>query len=136
MFVPSVQFFSEQEWKEKEKSHAEEIIQLWSRYAPNMTWDNVIGYLPVTPYYVSGMARNYLRHGSPFFLDMIPPQLGRYRPIPELASGRMPIKNLYATGAAWHPSSGSNPFQGYNIYKIMAQDLGLRKPWEEKGRPY
>jgi hypothetical protein len=48
----------------------------------------------------------------------------------------MPIKNLYATGAAWHPYPGAHSFQGYNVYKVMAEDFGLRKPWEEKGRPY
>ncbi|MDP2743798.1 MAG: hypothetical protein Q8P00_01875, partial [Dehalococcoidia bacterium] len=136
VFVPSVQFFTEKEWKEKEKSHAQEVMNMWSRFAPNMTWDNVIGYLPITPYYTAGRARNYARHGISAIIDPIPPQQGRFRPIPELASGRMPIKNLYATGSAWHPFHGSNPFQGYNVYKVMAQDLGLRKPWDEKGRPY
>jgi phytoene dehydrogenase-like protein len=136
VFVPSVGYFSEQEWKEKEKTHAEEILWLWGQFAPNVSWDNVIGYLPVTPHYTAGRAKNYARHGSNFILDVIPPQMGRFRPIPELSSGRMPIKNLYATGAGWHPGPGSNPYNGYNIYKVMAEDLGLRKPWEENGRPY
>jgi phytoene dehydrogenase-like protein len=136
VLMPSADHFSEQGWKEKEKSHTEEVLQMWGRYAPNITWDNVIGYFNTSPYYISKVARNYARHGTPSIISSAPSQMGRNRPIPELASGRMPIKNLYATGSGWHPSGGSNPFQGYIIYKVMAEDLGLRKHWEETGRPY
>jgi hypothetical protein len=48
----------------------------------------------------------------------------------------MPIEKLYATGTAWHPAANGWAWQGYNAYKVMAEDLGLPKPWEEKGRPY
>jgi len=35
-------------------------------------------------------------------------------------------------------TSASNAWsrEGYNVYKVMAEDFGLKKPWEEKGRPY
>jgi len=128
---------SEAEWKKMEKQHAEDVLSFWQKFAPNMTWDNVIGYVPITPYYTSRDLRNFSwQHGNHAVIDTSPPQTGRFRPIPELASGRMPIKNLYATGAGWHPFPGAHPAQGYNIYKIMAEDFGLRKPWEEKSRPY
>ncbi|HLA27590.1 MAG TPA: hypothetical protein VJZ49_06820 [Syntrophales bacterium] len=38
---------TDKEWKEFEKTHAEEVIELWQKYAPNMTWDNVIGFNPI-----------------------------------------------------------------------------------------
>jgi phytoene dehydrogenase-like protein len=127
---------SEIEWKKFEKEHADDILKIWSRHASNMTWDNVIGYVPVTPFFTSRHARNWGPAGNWAVIDHPPSQLGRFRPIPELASGRMPIKNLYATGAGWHPFAGAHSTQGYNIYKIIAEDFGLRKPWVEKGRPW
>jgi len=63
-------------------------------------------------------------------------QLGKYRPVPELARHKTPIPGFYATGAAWPPTGGAWPGQGYACYKVLAEDFGLRKPWEEKGREY
>ncbi|MDY6863047.1 MAG: hypothetical protein SV062_08665, partial [Thermodesulfobacteriota bacterium] len=126
----------ENQWKEWEKRHAREIIETWERYAPNMTWDNVIGYNPVTPYYTANMCKNYAPAGNWCVIDNIPSQFGRTRPIPELANHRMPITNLYATGSAWHPYGSAHSIQGYNCYKIIAEDLGLNKPWYEKGRAF
>ena len=128
--------YTEQEWKKLEKQFAEQIINNWQKYAPNMTWDNVIGYVPVTPFFVSRHAKNWGPWGNLSVIDNTPPQIGRMRPISELASGRMPIKKLYATGSGWHPFACAFSWQGYNIYKVIAEDMGLRKPWEEKGRPY
>jgi len=127
---------TESQWKRFEKEHAEDVVKMWERYAPNMTWDNVIGYVPVTPFFTSRHARNWGPAGNWSVIDECPSQLGRFRPIPELASGRMPIKNLSATGVGWHPFAGGSSIQGYNIYKIIAEDFGLRKPWVEKGRPW
>jgi len=127
---------SEKEWRAYEKKHADEILRYWQKYAPNMTWDNVIGYLPVTPYYSTKHARNWGKAGNIVVVDGCLSQVGRNRPTPNLASGRTPVKGLYATGAGWHPFGGANSMQGYCAYKVMAEDLGLRKPWEEKGRPY
>jgi len=127
---------SEEEWKKYEKQHAKDVIKMWQRYAPNMTWDNVIGYVPVTPFWTSRQAKNWGPAGNWAVIDQCPSQMGRFRPIPELSSGRMPIKDLYATGVGWHPWAGGTSIQGYNSYKVIAEDFGLRKPWEEKGRPY
>jgi beta-carotene ketolase (CrtO type) len=128
--------FTEKEWKELETRHAREIIRYFGKYAPNMTWDNVIGYLPVTPFYSSKQARNWGKSGNIIVIDGPPSQVGRNRPTPNLASGRMPVEGLYATGSGWHPYGAAHSMQGYCIYKVMAEDFGLQKPWEEKGRPY
>jgi phytoene dehydrogenase-like protein len=128
---------SDQEWKQREKDLAEMVISQWNKYAPNINWDNVIGYVPVTPYFTAQFSKTYgPLVGCNNVLDPTPVQSGRFRPLLELSSGRMPVKNLYATGAGWHPHCGAMGFQGYNIYKVMAEDFGLSKPWEEKGRPY
>ncbi|MDY6864308.1 MAG: hypothetical protein SV062_15140 [Thermodesulfobacteriota bacterium] len=125
-----------EEWKVKEKEHADDVIAYWQKYAPNMTWDNVIGYIPVTPYFTSQHGRHWGPQGNWNVIDGTPTQVGRWRPTPELASGGTPIKNLYATGAGWHPYGGGYSAQGYNMYKILAEDYGLIKHWEGKDRPY
>ncbi len=135
-FVLPADSMSEKEWKECEKRHAENVIETWNRYAPNVSWDNVIAYTPVTPFYTASQCKNYGPAGNWCVIDNIPSQFGRVRPIPELASHRIPIENLYATGSAWHPYGAAHSIQGYNCYKVIAEDLGLRKPWGEKGRPY
>ena len=127
---------SEQQWLEFKKTHAEDVIREWQEYAPNMTWDNVIGYDPKLPYdgalelinmapwggYSSGPKPE---HNKP--LNM--------RPMSEWASYRItPIKNLYGTGAGWQMDASCQA--GYVAYKAIAEDFGLRKPWEEKGRSW
>jgi phytoene dehydrogenase-like protein len=135
-FVLPANAITEAEWLEFKKQHAEDVINLLQRHAPNMSWDNVIGYVPLTPYDHCRLA-NMAPTGNWAVIDCgYPSQYGRFRPVPELARHRTPIKNLYATGAAWPPFAGAHSWQGYNCYKIITEDFGLRKPWEEQGRPF
>ena len=134
-FVLSAEQLTEKEWRTFKLKHAKQVMETWKDYAPNMTWDNVIGYTPQTPLECARML-NMAPEGNWAVLDHIPSQMGKFRPVPELAGHKTPIANLYATGAGWHPSGGAMACQGYNCYKVMADDFGLRKPWEEKGREY
>lgn len=135
MVVPA-DAMSEREWMEYKKKHADETIKYLLEYAPNMTWENVIGFDAITPYDIAKRNINMAPTGNWAVIDDIPGQTGKYRPIIELADHRTPIKNLYATGAAWPTSAGAHAGQGYRCYKAMADDLGLRKPWVEKARPF
>ncbi|KPK21796.1 MAG: hypothetical protein AMK69_21005 [Nitrospira bacterium SG8_3] len=129
--------FSEEEWKEIAKRHADEIIRFWGKYAPNVNWDNVIGYVPVTPHFTLKHSSNYGPSGNWHIIDLIPCQVGPFRPTPELANIRnFPIKNLYPASAAWGLMPGANACQGYVAYKVMAEHFDLPRPWEERGRPY
>ncbi len=134
-FVLPAYALSEKEWLEykKQKPIVEQAI--WQEYAPNMTWDKIIDCYIHSPYDTLQLA-NFAPSGSDMIIDAVPHQVGSCRPIPELAQHRTPVKNLYATGSAWPPRGCAASWQGYNCYKIMAEDYGLRKPWDEKGRPY
>ena len=127
--------FTERQWMDFKRRHAEETIAEWRKYAPNMNWDNVIGYDSLTPYDTAARLKN-MPAGDQAMVDTVPGQMGKLRPIPELARYRTPIKNLYATGAAWGLMHSGSAAQGYACYKAIADDLGLRKPWEEKGRRF
>jgi len=126
---------TEREWLQFKREHANATIKRWQEFAPNMTWDNVIGYNPITPYDIAGRLPG-MRTGCVIIIDFIPSQFCRNRPIPELARHKTPIENLYATGGAWHPFGNASCWQGYNCYKIIAEDYDLPKPWEQERRPF
>ena len=134
-FVLGADKRSEKEWRAYHKHHAEYVMKLMGKVAPNMTWDNVIGYTPQSPFHAARMT-NMAPTGNWAIIDHIPSQMGRWRPIPELARHATPIKGLYATGAAWLPSAGGMASQGYNCYKVMAEDMGLDLPPHAKIRGY
>jgi phytoene dehydrogenase-like protein len=130
---PPASAHTEREWLEIKKRYAEELMSIWQKHAPNMTWDNVIGCDYSTPYDQLRL-KNLGPNGCMALLDRVPYQTDDKRPIPELANHRTPIKNLYATGSAWHLGANSGASESYNCYKIIAKDMNLGKPWEEPGK--
>lgn len=130
---PRASDLSESEWLKLKTRFAEDLIDVWGRYAPNMTWDNLIGVDTNSPY-DNLRLKNLAPHGNFSGIDQSLFQRGSNRPIPELANHRTPIKDLYCTGGCWHVGSNASADSAYNCYKIIAQDLGLGKPWEEKGK--
>lgn len=130
---PPASAHTEKEWMELRERYAREIVGLWHNHAPNITWDNIIGCHPNTPFDNLRM-RNLAPDGSNAIIDCSPYQRYQNRPIPELANHRTPVANLYATGGAWHPGANASAAEAYNCYKIIATDLGLAKPWEEQGK--
>ena len=130
---PPVRAHTEREWLDIKKQYAEDLMTLWQRHAPNMTWDNVIGCDSNTPYDQLRM-KNMAPDGSPGVIDRVPHQVEDKRPTPELANHRTPIKNLYATGSAWHLGGHSGASESYNCYKIIAKDMNLPGPWQEPGK--
>ena len=132
MQAPPAHAHSEAEWLEIKKRYAENMLKVWREFAPNMTYDNVIGVDSNSPYDCLRMA-NLAPHGNCQTVDRSVFQQNENRPIPELANHRVPVKNLYATGAAWHPGPNGGSGESYNCYKIIASDLGLDNPWEKLG---
>jgi phytoene dehydrogenase-like protein len=131
--APPATEHTEKEWMEIKKRYADELMSIWQKHAPNMTWDNVIGIDCQTPYDANHM-KNLAPNGCMAVLDRVPHQCEDKRPMPELANHRTPIANLYATGAAWHIGANSSAAESYNCYKIIAKDMNLAKPWEEPGK--
>ncbi len=125
---PPASVFTEKQWLELKDQYADELITIWQDYAPNMTWDNVIGIDTNTPY-DANRQKNLEPNGTMAGIDRAPYQTDDLRPTPELANHRTPIKNLYATGGCWHVGSNAGSSESYNCYKIIAKDLGLDNPW-------
>ncbi len=130
---PPASAYTEKEWKIIKKRYTKDLMELWQKFAPNMSMDNIIKLHANTPFDNLRM-KNLEPNGSNAIIDCVPYQRNENRPIPELANHRTPIKNLYATGSCWHPGANASSAEAYNCYKILATDLDLEKPWEEKGK--
>jgi len=58
-----------------------------------------------------------------------------YRPLPELATYRTPIENLYLTGASTHPGGGVFAASGRNTAHVVLADVNSRSVagWLRRG---
>ncbi len=128
---------TEKEWMEIKRQFTDDMMTIWGKFAPNMTWDNLIGVDTNSPYDAVRM-KNLEPNGNFAGIDRSLWQAAGNRPIPELANHRTPVKNLYCTGGYWHGGCNAGSNEAYNCYKIIANDLNLGKPWEEQGKeePY
>jgi len=130
---PPASWHTEREWLEIKKWYAEQMITVWGKHAPNMTWDNIIGIDTNSPYDATRL-KNLAPNGNFAGIDRSLYQTNENRPTPELANHRTPVKNLYCTGGCWHAGSNASADAAYNCYKIIATDMALGKPWEEPGK--
>lgn len=125
---------TEAEWMQIKKEAPDHFLQEWRRFAPNMTWDNVIAANIDTPWDIMHRSDNFLE-GNWGLIPGIPSQWGASRPIPEFAQYQIPtIDNFWLPNGSCHYSLGLTGWAGYNCYKRMAQKYDLWKPWE--GRMY
>ena len=111
-------------------------MRWWGRVAPNMTWDNVIGYNSITPYSLTEEDPvAYGKEGCWFHIDGAPAQSDCWLPIPEWAHNKIPeIEGIYTAGRCYGVGAGSS--EGYRCYRVMAEDFGLPIPGMKRGRPY
>ena len=134
-FSAPASYFTEREWLQIKRDLFHEIIQQWGWYAPNMTPDNVIGIQADTSYDTQQRNIN-MRDGDTAVGRMVVSQMGRFRPFAEVSRYKTPIESLYISGAGTHYGLGTARSNSYNCFKVIAEDFGLEKIWEKKGRPY
>lgn len=132
--APPASWLTEKEWLQIKREATEQFLQYWQRFAPNMTWDNVIATNIDTPYDAQHRSDNFVE-GSWVLLPLIPSQWGKFRPLPELAQYQIPgIENFWMASGSCHTSVAVLACASYNCYKRIAQKHNLWKPWE--GRLY
>jgi phytoene dehydrogenase-like protein len=135
-YGPPVHLFTEKQWLKMKKEVEDLMLKQWQIYAPNMTRDNVIEAFITTPY--DHLLRNIdALNGSWSYGAMLPSQLDRFRPIPDLSSYRLPfLKNMYICSSNMHSGAGIARGSSYNCFKVIAEDFGLEKIWDKKGRAW
>jgi phytoene dehydrogenase-like protein len=124
-FAAPTRFFLASRWQELRKEFEDAIIRQWQIYAPNMTRENIIGCRVFTPYDIE-LRRPNMHQGSIAIGDMIISQMDRFRPTPELADYRTPIKNFYLCSAATHNGVGTGRGCSYNCYQVIRKDFSLK----------
>ena len=108
---------------------AEKIIEVFARYAPNMTRKNIIGQHVYT-------GREYVAEfpqmrGGDIFMGALNAEQVMY----DHFGYRTPINGLYMAGSAAHPGGAISGGSGYISAGIIARELGLKlwwQPWDAR----
>lgn len=134
LFFPPASSHTREQWREIKATYNDLVLKRLQRWAPNMTWSNVIADKFTTPLDFQDECR--LMEGDFCNGSVRPDQLAHNRPFPEAAQYRTEIKNLYLCGPGQHPLGSVSCGPGYNAFKAIADDFGLEKIWEKSGRGY
>jgi phytoene dehydrogenase-like protein len=116
-------------WDDVKEDYAERCIAKWREYAPNLTPDNIMAVATQTPADIENRIVNMAR-GGVFMGRMHLAQMEHFRPLPELAQFRTPIKGLYMAGACMHPGGGIIAGPGVIAADLIFDDLKLPKWWD------
>jgi phytoene desaturase len=112
------------QWDDVREGVADNILEVLYRYAPNMR-GKIIDRFIQTPLDLE--RRLALLRGNVMHLEMSFDQMFFFRPTPELAQYRTPVKGLYLTGASTHPGGGVFAASGYNTARVVLSDLRQRR---------
>jgi phytoene dehydrogenase-like protein len=108
-------------WDDIREREADKLYDLVCQYAPNMRGKMIGRYIqsPLDIERTLGLLRANVMH-----LEMSLDQMFFFRPLPELAAYRTPLKGIYLTGASTHPGGGVFAASGYNTAKVIIKDRG------------
>jgi phytoene dehydrogenase-like protein len=115
------------QWDDVREQVADNILEVLYRYAPNMR-GAILDRFIQTPLDLE--RRLGLLRGNVMHVEMSLDQMFFFRPLPELASYRTPVRGLYMTGASMHPGGGVFGASGYNTARVVLNDQRRgRKLW-------
>jgi phytoene dehydrogenase-like protein len=103
-------------WETIQEREADKLYELVCRYAPNMRGKLIDRFIqsPLQIEQMHGLLRANVMH-----LEMSIDQMFFFRPLPELAAYKTPLKGLYLTGASTHPGGGVFGASGYNTARVV-----------------
>ena len=118
-----------QSYEDFKREFAEEIIETWARYCPNMTRQNIIGqYVYTAREYTQELVN--MRQGD-IFMGAFNAEQVMYNHF----GYRTPLPNLYLAGSPCHPGGAISGGAGYIAAGIIARDLGIApwwRPWDAR----
>jgi phytoene dehydrogenase-like protein len=118
------------EWEDIMEGYADDVIERWKVYAPNLCAEKPITRYVYPPTYIEkklvNMVKGSIKHGT-----YISTQMGYFRPNDTCSGYRTPIKGLYVAGASTYPGGMVLLGGGYNAAGVIADDLGLERWWKE-----
>jgi phytoene dehydrogenase-like protein len=129
-FFPKASDLSEKEWDEVKASYNARFLELWQKYAPNMTRDNVIADALYTPFEIEkemGMPEGDFGHGRP------KEGWGLFgaQPADMFERNRTDLEGLYTCAG-----NGVSAAPGYSTFKAITEDYDLPRIWKRDDRIY
>ncbi len=113
-----------QTWADIRQREAGRLLDTLNEYAPNVR-DAVEDVFIEDPEDLE--RRVGLVNGNIMHVEMSLDQMFFFRPLPELAGYRTPVKWLYLTGASTHPGGGVSAMSGRNAAHVVLDDLAKSK---------
>jgi phytoene dehydrogenase-like protein len=113
-----------QQWDDIREDVAESILEVLYRYAPNMRGKIIDRHIQ-SPLDLE--RRIGLINGNVMHVEMSLDQMFFFRPVPELANYRTPIRGLYLTGASTHPGGGVFGASGLSTSRVVLHDQSVRR---------
>jgi phytoene dehydrogenase-like protein len=108
-----------EDWDSIAERESDKLYDLVCRYAPNMKGKLIDRFIQ-TPLQIEQM--HGLLRGNVMHLEMSLDQMFFFRPLPEMAAYKTPLKGLYLTGSSTHPGGGVFGASGYNTAKVVLRD--------------
>ncbi|MDY6864065.1 MAG: NAD(P)/FAD-dependent oxidoreductase, partial [Thermodesulfobacteriota bacterium] len=118
-----------EKWDDIKDEYGEKCMDVWRKFAPNLTKDNILGQYNDSPLDF-GRRSISLREGSMCSGALSPHQMGMFRPFHGYPPYRTPIENLYMCGPSTHPAGGCSGAPGYNAAGVIADDQKFKKWWK------
>lgn len=114
-------------WDHVKGSLGDRLVEVWRRFAPNLTPENVLARFDYSPLDIE-RSNPSMVHGSAVHGDITPDQMAAFRPVPGY-NYRMPVERLYLCGGSTHPMGGIIGACGRNAATVLADDLGVERWW-------
>ena len=118
-------------WDGEKQNHGREMLNLWSRYAPNLD-DALLDWHAQSPLDTERTLPN-MHEGDLLVGAFTNGQIGYDRPFPGAGHYRGHLKGLYLCGSSCHPGGNITGLPGYNCAQIILADLGVPAPWAPPG---
>jgi len=107
-------------WTDELKNKvADRVIDKLAQYSPNLK-HSIIARHVESPADLAERLGSY--KGNYYHIDMTLEQMLCFRPLPELANYKTPIKNLFLTGAGTHPGGSISGLPGRNCARIFLKE--------------
>lgn len=115
-------------WKSRHDEVVERQLEVWRRYAPNLTAETILVRNGESPLDIEtrlpNMVQGSIKHG-----DYNALQMGVFRPHDSCVGGRTPIDGLYLCGASSYPGGLVIGGPGYIAATAAVEDLDADKWW-------
>ncbi|QQS24374.1 MAG: NAD(P)/FAD-dependent oxidoreductase [Actinomycetota bacterium] len=118
------------EWETLGRWYGQRCLDAWRSFAPNLTGDVILDWVPFTPLDISRKMVNMI--GGDWMMGEVSlANMLDQRPLPELGQYRTPIEGLYMAGSTQHPHGFITFGPAYNALQIIADDLGIDPWWRD-----